>query len=180
MLTPRRSSGTILRPIWLCCGFSTPPGFPMPRWETPPPCGWDRGSLPSAILHTAPLNPGNSGGPLVDSRGRVVGVNTAMILGAQGINFAVPADTASWVIPQLFLHGRVRRGYLGIGARQRPLDRKWVQLHRLPSSFAVEVMVIEKGGPADRPTGRLDLPAGRRTAGAVGGSHRSSLRHASH
>jgi S1-C subfamily serine protease len=80
--------------------------------------------IENIIQHTAPLNPGNSGGPLVDSRGRVVGINTAIIAMAQGIGFSVPADTAIWVVSQLLVHGRVRRGFLGLTAQQRPLNRR--------------------------------------------------------
>ena len=69
------------------------------------------------------LNPGNSGGPLVDSRGRVVGINTAIILGAQGISFSVPIDTATWVVGELLTSGRVRRGWLGIAGQNRPVPR---------------------------------------------------------
>ena len=87
--------------------------------------------IENIIQHSAPLNPGNSGGPLVDSRGRVVGVNTAIIMMAQGIGFAIPANTAKWVVSQLLTHGRVRRGYLGLVARQRPLERRLVRFHRL-------------------------------------------------
>src|SRR5882672_9260331 len=72
------------------------------------------GRLIDGILQTdVALNPGNSGGPLVDSKGRVVGINTAMIMGAQGISFAVPVDTARWVLGELMQHGHVRRGVLG-------------------------------------------------------------------
>ena len=75
----------------------------------------ERGQLiESVIQHTAPLNPGNSGGPLLNSHGKIVGINTAIIANAQGIGFAVPAATAEWVLPQLFQHGHVRRAYLGI------------------------------------------------------------------
>jgi S1-C subfamily serine protease len=77
--------------------------------------------IENVIQHTAQLNPGNSGGPLVDSRGRVVGINTAIIAMAQGIGFAIPADTARWVASQLLTYGRVRRGYLGITVQGRPL-----------------------------------------------------------
>ena len=77
--------------------------------------------IENVIQHTAPLNPGNSGGPLVDTRGRVVGVNTAVIARAQGIGFAVPASTAGWVVPQLLARGAVRRGYLGLAGGTRPL-----------------------------------------------------------
>ena len=72
--------------------------------------------IENIIQHSAPLNPGNSGGPLVDSRGRVVGVNTAIIAMAQGLGFAVPANTARWVISELLSHRRVRRLHLGITA----------------------------------------------------------------
>lgn len=106
--------------------------------------------IENIIQHTAPLNPGNSGGPLVDWRGRVVGINTAMIMGAQGINFAIPSNTAQWVVSQLLIHGRVRRALLGIAGRQRPMDRRIAQLHQLPNRHSVEVMVVEPGGPAAR------------------------------
>ena len=85
--------------------------------------------IENIIQHTAPLNPGNSGGPLVDSRGRVVGINTAIIALAQGIGFAIPANTARWVLSQLLLHGRVRRAFLGLAGRDRPLDRRLARLH---------------------------------------------------
>lgn len=104
--------------------------------------------IENVIQHTAPLNPGNSGGPLVDSRGRVVGINTAIIAIAQGIGFAIPADTARYVISQLLTHGRVRRGYLGISVRQRPLDRRLVRYHDLPFDSAVEVVSLDPGAPA--------------------------------
>jgi S1-C subfamily serine protease len=106
--------------------------------------------IDNVIQHTAPLNPGNSGGPLVDSRGRVVGINTAMIWGAQGISFAIPADTAKRVVSQLLTHGRVRRGYLGIAGRQRPVDRWLAQLRELTNTHVVEIMVMEPEGPAAR------------------------------
>jgi len=104
--------------------------------------------IESIIQHTAPLNPGNSGGPLLDSRGEVVGVNTAIIMMAQGIGFAIPADTARWVVSQLLTHGRVRRGYLGIAGRERPLHRRLVLFHDLPNERAVEIMSVEGDGPA--------------------------------
>jgi S1-C subfamily serine protease len=104
--------------------------------------------IENVIQHTAPLNPGNSGGPLVDSRGRVVGVNTAIIAGAQGIGFAVPTGTASWVVPQLLRTGRVRRGRLGLAGRDRPVGRSRVRFHDLAADRAVEVVSLEKDGPA--------------------------------
>jgi S1-C subfamily serine protease len=104
--------------------------------------------IENIIQHTAPLNPGNSGGPLVDSRGRIVGINTAIIAIAQGIGFSISANTARFVISQLLTHGRVRRGYLGISARQRPLGRRLVRYHDLPSDTAVEVVSLDPGAPA--------------------------------
>ena len=82
------------------------------------------------VQHTAALNPGNSGGPLVDARGRVVGINTAIIAVAQGIGFAVPAATAQWVLTEILTQGRVRRAWLGVAARDRPLDLRLVRALR--------------------------------------------------
>ena len=104
--------------------------------------------IENIIQHTAPLNPGNSGGPLVDSRGRIVGLNTAIIMGAQGIGFSIPSDTAKWVASQLITLGRVRRGYLGIAAQQRPLSRRTARFFNLTQATAVEVLSITRGGPA--------------------------------
>lgn len=106
--------------------------------------------IENIIQHTAPLNPGSSGGPLVDSRGRVVGINTAIIAMAQGIGFAVPSDTVKWVLPQLLRHGRVRRGQLGIAGRERPVQRRLSRLLGLPSERAVEVIALDPEGPAVR------------------------------
>jgi S1-C subfamily serine protease len=104
--------------------------------------------IENIIQHTAPLNPGNSGGPLVDSRGRVVGLNTAIILGAQGIGFSIPSDTAKWVVSQLLTQGRVRRGHLGIIAQQRPLSRRTARLYHLTQEFAVEIISVARNSPA--------------------------------
>ncbi len=106
--------------------------------------------IENIIQHTAPLNPGNSGGPLVDTRGRVVGVNTAIIAMAQGIGFAIPSNTANSVVSQLITHGRVRRGHLGIVCGTRRLDRRLVRLHNLSGEYAVEIMGIDPDGPAGR------------------------------
>ena len=106
--------------------------------------------IENIIQHTAPLNPGNSGGPLVDSRGRVVGINTAIIAIAQGIGFSVPADTAVWVISEILVHGRVRRGFLGLAAQQRQLNRRLARLHNLPNNYGVEVVGINPDGPSAR------------------------------
>ena len=104
--------------------------------------------IANIIQHTAPLNPGNSGGPLLNSRGKVIGINTAIIASAQGIGFAVPASTARWVVPQLLTNGRVRRLYLGIAGQTRPLSRRLVRFHDLHQSAACEVMLVEPGSPA--------------------------------
>jgi S1-C subfamily serine protease len=104
--------------------------------------------IENIIQHTAPLNPGNSGGPLLDSLGSVVGINTAIIMMAQGIGFAIPANTARWVVSELISHGRVRRGYLGIAGRDRPLGRRLVRFHNLTHARAVEVVSVETDSPA--------------------------------
>jgi S1-C subfamily serine protease len=104
--------------------------------------------IENIIQHTAPLNPGNSGGPLVDSRGRVVGINTAIIVMAQGIGFSIPSNTAKWVVSQLLIHGKVRRGFLGIAGGQRVLDRRLIRFHNLAGEQAVEVISVDPKGPA--------------------------------
>jgi S1-C subfamily serine protease len=104
--------------------------------------------IESVIQHTAPLNPGNSGGPLLDHRGRLVGINTAIIAGAQGLGFAIPADTAHWVLTQIMTFGRVRRGYLGIVGRTRPISRRLSRHLGIPNKSAVEVMNMDSKGPA--------------------------------
>jgi S1-C subfamily serine protease len=106
--------------------------------------------IDNIIQHTAPLNPGNSGGPLLDSRGRIIGINTAIIAMAQGIGFAIPSDTAKWVLSQILVHGRVRRCYIGVAARMRPLDRRLVRYFDLPYDQAVEVMSVDQDGPAHK------------------------------
>jgi len=99
--------------------------------------------IESVIQHTAPLNPGNSGGPLVDSRGRVVGVNTAVVFMAQGLGFAVPGNTARWVIGELITHGRVRRPFLGISASAAAIERRLVRQLDLLSDRAVDIAALE-------------------------------------
>lgn len=104
--------------------------------------------IESIIQHTAPLNPGNSGGPVVDSTGSVAGINTAIIFMAQGIGFAIPANTAQWVVSQLLTHGRVRRGFLGIAARTRPVNRRTARFYGKKKESAIEVLSVERNGPA--------------------------------
>jgi S1-C subfamily serine protease len=107
------------------------------------------GHLVDNIIQTdAALNPGNSGGPLVDSHGRVVGINTAIIQPAQGICFAVPVNTAKTILPQLLKHGRVIRGYLGLHARQVPIAPELREKLDLAQKTGVEIMMMEEDGPA--------------------------------
>ncbi|HEY9425791.1 MAG TPA: trypsin-like peptidase domain-containing protein [Gemmatimonadaceae bacterium] len=109
------------------------------------------GRLIEGVIQTdAALNPGSSGGPLVDSRGRVIGINTAVIAGAQGICFAVPTNTAHFVIPRLIREGRVRRSWIGIAGQSIRLSRRRVQLSHLDAEGAVLITEVTPGGPADR------------------------------
>jgi S1-C subfamily serine protease len=104
--------------------------------------------IEGVVQHSAALNPGNSGGPLVDARGRVVGINTAIIAMAQGIGFAVPATTAQWVLGEVLTQGRVRRAWLGVAVCDRPLDLRLVRALGLEQRRAVEIMSREASGPA--------------------------------
>ena len=107
-------------------------------------------SIDNIVQHTAPLNPGNSGGPLVATDHEVVGINTAIIAAAQGIGFAVPADTATWVVSEILAHGRVRRAQIGIAARTRPIHRRFARAYGLEQDTVVEAMEIADGSPASR------------------------------
>ncbi len=104
--------------------------------------------IDNIIQHAAPINPGNSGGPLVDSRGRVVGVNTAIIQFAQGIGFAVPSATVNWVLGEVLQHGRVRRRQLGIAANVSRLSRALVRELDLLSEQVVEVVEVQSRSAA--------------------------------
>lgn len=109
------------------------------------------GRLMDDVIQTdAALNPGNSGGPLVTSGGVVVGVNTAIILGSQGLSFAVPIDLARRVIGDLLRYGRVRRSYLGVGAQTVRLSRRLVRVHGLETGGGALVTAVVDGGPAGR------------------------------
>jgi S1-C subfamily serine protease len=112
--------------------------------------GRDGRLIDGVVQHTAPLNPGNSGGPLADARGRVVGINTAIIARSQGIGFAVSAEIAAWVLAQLLARGRVRRSFLGIGGGTRPLDRRLARAHNIDGATAVEIMSVDNDTPASR------------------------------
>ncbi len=107
------------------------------------------GRLIESVIQTdVPLNPGNSGGPLVDTRGRVIGVNTAIIRPAQGISLAIPVKTASWVITEILTHGKVRRAYLGLGAQVRPIRPAAQRQFQLPTATVVQVASLDPNGPA--------------------------------
>jgi S1-C subfamily serine protease len=109
------------------------------------------GHLVDNVIQTdAALNPGNSGGPLVDSRGRVIGINTAIIQPAQGICFAIPINMAKHVLPQLMQHGRVVRGYLGLHGQAVPLPKALANKYQLTQKNAVAVIAVEQDGPADQ------------------------------
>src|SRR6195256_2798310 len=109
------------------------------------------GRLIDDVIQTdAALNPGNSGGPLVSSRGEVIGVNTAIIQGAQGICFAVASNTAQFVLGELVRHGRVRRAYIGISAQQTTIPRRLQLASGLTQSSAATITSSEPGSPANR------------------------------
>jgi S1-C subfamily serine protease len=109
------------------------------------------GRLIDNVIQTdAALNPGNSGGPLVNSRGQVIGVNTAIILPAQGICFAIASNTAEFVAAWLIKEGRIRRSWIGVAGQNVPLHRRVVRFHRLGVEYGVLVAGIEPGSPATR------------------------------
>jgi S1-C subfamily serine protease len=107
------------------------------------------GRLLDNVLQTdASLNPGNSGGPLVDAGGAVIGVNTAVIRAAQGICFAIASSTAERVAVALIREGRVRRAWLGVGGQTLALPRRVVRHFALPGESGVRVETVERGSPA--------------------------------
>ena len=109
------------------------------------------GRLIDDVIQTdASLNPGNSGGPLVSSDGRVVGVNTATIMGAQGLCFAIGINTAKFVAGRLLRDGRIRRAYIGVEAQTAPLHRRLVRFYDLPQESGVIVSAVTPGSPAQR------------------------------
>lgn len=115
------------------------------------------GRLIDNIIQTdAALNPGNSGGPLVTSRGEVIGVNTAVILPAQGICFAIAINTAKFVASRLIKDGRVRRSYIGVGGQNVPLHRRVVRFHDLATESGILVVSVETDSPASRTGLRVD------------------------
>jgi S1-C subfamily serine protease len=121
--------------------------------------------IENIIQHAAPINPGNSGGPLVDSRGLVVGINTAIIAMAQGLGFAIPSTTAEWVLQEILTHGQVRRRQLGIVAQVTRLPRALVRALDLLADQGVEVRDVASGSIASqagiRPADVIVALAGR-------------------
>ena len=112
--------------------------------------------MDNIIQTDAALNPGNSGGPLVDSRGRVIGVNTAIIRPAQGICFATAIDTAKFVAGWLIKDGKFRRAFIGVAGQDVPLQRRVIRFYGLPVETGVLVVDVENGSPA----AKADLRSG--------------------
>jgi len=109
----------------------------------------DSGRLMDNVIQTdAALNPGNSGGPLMNSRGEVIGVNTAVILPAQGLCFAIGIDTVKYVAAWLIKDGRIRRSYIGVGGQDAKVHRRLVRFYNLPVETGLLVVSIEPGSPA--------------------------------
>ena len=109
------------------------------------------GRLIEDVIQTdAALNPGNSGGPLVSSRGEVIGINTVVIRGAQGICFAVAANTAQFVLSELIQHGRVRRGYIGVSGQTAPVPRRHALNAGIDNASGAMISALEPDGPAAR------------------------------
>ena len=108
------------------------------------------GRLIEDVIQTdAALNPGNSGGPLVSSRGEVIGINTAVIMGAQGICFAIASNTAQYVLSELIQHGRARRAYIGVSAQTVPVPRRFALKHGIDNKLGAMIANIEKESPAE-------------------------------
>ena len=138
------------------------------------------GRLIEGIIQTdAALNPGNSGGPLMDAKGRVIGINTAIIQQAQGICFAIPVNTMRWVVTSLIREGRVTRGYLGIAGQNVPLPVKVVRYFQLSQEAGVQLMEVVPGSPAylaGLKPGDILISLGDRPVGSVDDIHRLLIR----
>jgi S1-C subfamily serine protease len=145
------------------------------------------GHLVDNVIQTdAALNPGNSGGPLVDSHGRVIGINTAVIQPAQGICFAVPVNTAKTILPQLLKHGRVIRGYLGLHVRQVPVAPDLRERFRLSQKSGAERGAVDRrrhrragrqaGGDRRRPPAAAHAVPRRHPGKGAGTARRAARR----
>ena len=111
----------------------------------------ESGRLIDDVIQTdAALNPGNSGGPLLDSNGKVIGMNTALIRGAQGLCFAVASNLVEYVVGKIILEGKLRRGYIGIAGQTVALHKRIIEAHKLTTKTGVLVQQIEGLGPASR------------------------------
>ena len=106
--------------------------------------------IEDVVQTDAALNPGNSGGPLVSSAGEVIGINTAIIMGAQGICFAVGSNTANFVLGEIARHGRVRRAYIGVGGGTAPIPRRIALRLGLAQAMGARMLSVEQSGPADQ------------------------------
>ena len=136
--------------------------------------GQDGRMIEEVIQHTAPINPGNSGGPLVDSRGQLIGINTAIIAYAQGIGFAVPSRTLRWVYGEMRAHGRVRRRQLGVVAHTVQLPRSTRVEHDLFADRAVQILEVRgrRGGADGLREGDLLVAINGRIVSSVDDVHR--------
>ena len=131
--------------------------------------------IDNVIQTDAALNPGNSGGPLVSSRSEVIGVNTATIMGAQGICFAIGADTAQFVAVRLIRHGKIQRCYVGVAGQDVPIHTRIVRHYSLPANTGAMVISAEPGSPAQAAGVRerdVILRFGARTVLGVDDLHR--------
>ena len=137
------------------------------------------GRLIEEVIQTdAALNPGNSGGPLVDSKGRLIGINTAIIQMAQGICFAIPVNIVRRVVSQLFSSGKVVRGFLGVSGQTIPLPTRVIRHYNLPQETAVRIMAVVPGSPAQGSglrEGDIITKLGDNTVCTVDDIHRSLI-----
>jgi S1-C subfamily serine protease len=134
------------------------------------------GRLIDDVIQTdAALNPGNSGGPLITARGEVIGVNTAVILPAQGLCFAIPVNTAKLVAGRLIKDGKIRRGYIGVGGQNVPIPRRLVRAYHLPVETGILVVSVEETSPAKRATladGDVIIRYGQHPVASIDDLHR--------
>jgi S1-C subfamily serine protease len=134
------------------------------------------GRLMEDIIQTdAPLNPGNSGGPLVTTAGAVVGVNTAVVMAAQGLSLAIASNTVQFVVSALLREGRVRRSFIGVTGQTVPIPRRLARAHQLATPSGVLAAAVERGSPADvagLKEGDIILSLGDQRVGGVDDLHR--------